>query len=544
MTILSCNCVYDEQVGAGQPDLTPLEQSFQVLSQQRSNQFRSYNGKTTSYTEWTLVLSPLRSGELIIPALTFKGESSQPIRMQVNALSPAVKARMAEEFFFDIEINHKPFGEAATIVSYVQQQLIYTERLYYAINHENATLSEFKVSDAVVLPLGEVKNYTTQIKGQKFGVYERRFAIFPEDSGELVIPGQQFGAQVINSHNRWSRGRPISVVAKPIKINIKPRPAGYPQAPWLPSSELSISQRWNKQADQWVVGEPITRTLVLRAQGLSGSQLPAIALPVVEGLKYYPDQSAHNQSVDAQGVVGQREESLAIVPTRAGRLTLPEVKVAWWNTQSQRLEYAILPAARIEVAEAATAAQSNHQGRPETSTAVAPLDDASVLGDVESSLLSKAVFWVALLSVVINLILGILYWRLRLGRRPSVAPASGSGTAGNASESESARRQLTLLKQACQNNEAQAIRLALKQWGLAAHGLSDLELLGQHMNNPELRRLLAQLEAHLYGPQRDSAFNGQAIWQYFQLARKCEAKHKAQSSAGASSEGLRPLYPQ
>ena len=75
---------YDEQVGFGQPDLTDLKKDFRIINQQRANQFRSMNGKTVSYTEWTLALSPLTTGDLIIPSLEFNGQKSQEIKVSVN----------------------------------------------------------------------------------------------------------------------------------------------------------------------------------------------------------------------------------------------------------------------------------------------------------------------------------------------------------------------------------------------------------------------------------------------------------------------------
>ena len=72
---------YDEQVGYGQPDLTVLKKDFRVLSQQRSNQFRSMNGKTVSFTEWTLMLSPSNSTAGMIKVPVLIGDSSS---VQIN----------------------------------------------------------------------------------------------------------------------------------------------------------------------------------------------------------------------------------------------------------------------------------------------------------------------------------------------------------------------------------------------------------------------------------------------------------------------------
>ncbi len=350
---------YSEQVGFGSPDLTPLQNDFQILNQQRSNQFRSVNGKTESFTEWTLTLTAKRSGQLTIPPIRFDDQQSQPITISVRELSADVKAQIAKEFFFDIEVSQQSNY-------YVQGQILYTEKLYYSVSHEDASLSEFKVTDALVQPLGEVRQYTTIIDGQRLGVYERRFAIFPEESGELVIPGQRFNARISNPYDRWSRGRQGSAVSKPITLQIKPIPPNYPQAPWIPAQNLSISETFSTPPQQWVAGEPVTRTLTLTAKGMPGSQLPAIALPVVDNLRYYPDQSQQNEQSSEDGLTGTSEQSIALVPGSSGRILLPEIRIPWWNTRSGTLEYAVLPAHSIQVQPAKGSSPATI--RPETPT--------------------------------------------------------------------------------------------------------------------------------------------------------------------------------
>ncbi len=48
-----------------------------------------------------------------------------------------------------------------------------------------------------------------------------------------------------------------------------------------------------------------------------------------------------------QGITGLRSQSIAIVPTRSGSLTLPELRIPWWNSVDAKLEYAVIPALRI-----------------------------------------------------------------------------------------------------------------------------------------------------------------------------------------------------
>jgi hypothetical protein len=464
-----------------------------------------------------LLLSPLRTGSLVIPAVEFDGQLSQEIQVTVNELSQTVKDQIAKEFFFDITVDSKD--------TYVQAQVIYTEKLYYSVNHEDATLSEFKVTDAHVMPLGEVRQYETTINGQRMGVYERRFAIFAEESGEMVIPGQKFTANIVNSYNRWSRGRPVSVVAKPIRVKVKSTPSSYPQAPWLPSPQIKIADRWSKPYSEWQVGEPVTRTITINARGLSGSQLPELKLPVVDGLKYYPDQSEHNDKTDSQGIQGVLQQSLAIVPTQSGRITIPEMRIPWWNLETNRLEYAILPTQTVTIAapENALSVGSSQQAETPIGTLSSTANNPALLNNQNTG------YWIAatLFLLISNVISAFLLWN------KSSLPIE---TAIKSSELSSKER-LKKVKHACQKNDPLLIRQSLKEWSQQEFGISSLDELAQQFNNTLLSNSLSELDSVLYQNRENSAFNGQLLWNNLSQAIK-----KKYSSTSNDQSELSPLY--
>src|SRR5690554_610071 len=132
----------NEQTIFGTPELKPLEQDFRIQGQQRSQQFRSVNGKTESFTEWNIGLLPRRTGTLTIPSLSFKGESTQPIIIEVLPPSAAALEQASNDFFFEVEVT--PNNEAL-----VQSQILYKEKLYYAADHNDANLSEFVVNNEI-----------------------------------------------------------------------------------------------------------------------------------------------------------------------------------------------------------------------------------------------------------------------------------------------------------------------------------------------------------------------------------------------------------
>lgn len=526
---------YNEQVSFRSPDLDPLEQDFRVLNKKQSTQFRSVNGNSEYFTDWAIVLSPKRTGTLTIPAIHFGGSRTQPIQIEVQAVSSSVKEKLANEFFFDIRVSEGP--------AYVQGQILYTEKFYYATSPEGASLSDFQVTDARVQPLGEVRSYQTIIEGQRFGVYERQYAVFPEESGTLVIPGQRFSGRIPNPYDRWSRGQPLSVVSKPIEINVLPIPAEYPQSPWLPSPKVSISETYSESLQNWKVGEPVTRTIRLTAQGLTGSQLPAIALPVVDKLRYYPDQSNHAETLTEAGIQGELEQSMAVVPTAEGRLVLPEIRVPWWNTQLQKVDYAVLPSRTVVVA-AATNIQAPSVSGP--SAAASQNLPNSLPHPTQAQAASAEAphnqgIWVAISALLLISNIISVFWLWRMHHAKTASPEATS-VSSSARDAQTQKQHWKAFTNACRNNDAATIRSALLQWASLRYtttnnnsNLKQLTQLKQITHDPKLHAALDELDAYLYAASDSSVFNGTNL-----LALVKGLENKANLSQ--QSAGLKSLY--
>ena len=60
---------YDGQVFTSEPDFKPLSNDFDVLSNNRQQSYSNVNGKTESFTAWTIQLRPKRAGILLIPSI-------------------------------------------------------------------------------------------------------------------------------------------------------------------------------------------------------------------------------------------------------------------------------------------------------------------------------------------------------------------------------------------------------------------------------------------------------------------------------------------
>lgn len=423
----------------GKPDLTPLQAQFEVRGTRQVNQLNSL-GDSHASTRWIITLLPLHTGTLAIEPLQLGEMRSQALTLQVNATPAQEQQTHLEPVFIDAELDQPKV--------YVQAQALLTLHIYHSVPlFDDSNLSPLQLSDARVEQLGEPRTYEKLINGVRHGVIEMRYAIYPQRSGVLKIPSLTFSATLAtpgnpqdNSPQASRSGKLIHVSSAPMELAVMAKPATYPaDEPWLPARSLSLSESWSPEPEQPLVGDSLTRSLTLRAEGLSSAQLPPLPTTEVSGLRSYPDQpQLSNQPVE-QGVLGIREERQALVPSRTGNIELPAMEVTWWNTQQDRLEHASLPARTLQVASNPNLMVDTPASTPQASNTAEGL-------------------WLWQLSTLLlacTTLLGFgLWWRAR--SQPAVARVAQSGP--------SPRSLLDDLKRACQANDPQATRQALDAW--------------------------------------------------------------------------------
>lgn len=495
---------YDEQLISGSPDFSPLQQQFEIVNKSRKNSFQMINGKTSSWTIWTIALMPQRKGNLVIPSLEFRGAKTKPIQIRVSKASEVLKNQQQDVFFLT-ETDEKQ--------TYVQGQIIYTEKLYFAVALDNSDISEVQVADAVVQALGETKQYRTQLNGRAYNVFERRFAIFPQTSGELVIPGPRYSGEI--SNGPWRAGRPIRISHPPIKLNVLPKPSHYTGDLWLPATQLTLNYDWSVDPLTMVSGEPATLTITISALGLSGAQLPDISLAPVANLKYYPDQAATDEENSSDGIVGVRTQKIAIVATQPGEYQIPALRIDWWNIKTQQQAQAVITAQPLRVVANATAPQSQP---PSLNIPIPTTMQATQTSPTTSGFSWWP--WLTLLMTLLWLSTLYLWWKKPSGQRTSV------NVQDEPTEVKSAK--LRDIKKACRNNDPKQARHAVLSWANTqlpepVGGLGEFMMV---VNDDAVRKALRELDYTLYSAAGNSAWQGEHLWQLIKAWRPSNTASK------------------
>ncbi len=477
----------------GEPDFTPLENQFEVLSRNRQTSIAWVNGTHTRTSTWVVEVLAKAAGPLEIPAITFGDTRSAPLKVPITGNA---KATPTDDGLF-LEIDAVPRDP------YIQQQVTYTIRLWRRYELSNASLSEPHLSsDAIVRPLGEDRQFEAERNGKRYEIIERSFALFPQASGKHTIEPVTVTAQVLERvtslfemFGRSVKTRRISSEA--IELNVRPVPAEFPpNAAWLPARKVRLNEDWEPADLRAKVGDPVTRTVSLWVSGLTSGQLPEMLPPAVPGLKAYPDQPQLKEDKQDGVITAVRQEKVALIPA-GGEHELPALDIPWWNTDTNTLEHARLPSRILSaIADPAPA---------ELPVAAIP---SALLPNAEqappSSLMTPATpdwrAWRGWFAVALCALIGwpvSLIWILRYARG-RVSPAIPLEHAREVPRLRVAREAVL---NSCRRHDPLATRAALLTWASARWSRAAPITLGAlaALVEPPLAAPILALDAALYG---------------------------------------------
>jgi len=502
--------VYDQRQGM-QLDLTPLTQDFDVLGTRTSSQIRSINGVTESWTDYVITLFPEKEGELTIPALSILNQTTDPISINVVNAGPRSN-QGGDDLYLEIEVNKDSV--------YVQEQLLFTVRLFYTINGiRNPVFTELEMENTVTQLIGSPNQYERLIDGERFGVYEKRYVIFPQRSGPLQIPDILFRGEVTDGSSNFvfrnMNTRRVTAFIEGITIEVKERPASLTRGEgWLPVTGLALEETWSGDLGELKVGDSVVRTIVLRAEGLDGAVLPPFSPENIQGLNLYPDPADISRTFVDGSIVGTRIETSTYVALEAGVIEVPSLDIAWWDVNSDSARTTSLPATRFEVAtvegvlpsEQAIASTQEIQALLEPEPLV---DQAMIDAQAEAEFIAidgGLVRWTQWLLIAFVLLLIAIMGKRRFGAASQQLFADWRAAQSPAANEKAA---FAALNAACASSSNKAIRDALITWAnhYCAAEIRSMEDLVRMSPSQELTEQAKSLQSTLFNPLSGTLFD-------------------------------------
>jgi hypothetical protein len=435
--------------------------------------------------------------------------------------------------------------------------VIYTVRLLYTVRIVKGDLSEPRLNAAHIRRLSEDRPYSTQRNGSLYQVIERRYAIFPQSSGKLTIPAPVFSGQIPESRKQrrslggffdndqffgrdpfddiFTSTRTVRVRGKEQTLQVMTRPPSAQGQHWLPAQSIELTESWDPQSGEIRVGDPITRTITLLAQGLTAAQLPDLAPPAIEGANVYPDRAKTHTEDLQDTVAGEKIRQIALIPTQPGTLELPAIRLYWWDTEADRERTAALPARVVEVLPAVgqvSAPQALAQSKTLPRETPQPTGNSLNPDPLHDSTPEWGDYWPWLTGFVTTawLLTLLLWWRER-------RTASGSETWIPQTSAVNPGLPRQRFIKACKKGDPKEARSALICWA-RAHWSADppngLEELASRIGDTETTQELMRLDRALYRADDKK-------WEGAPLVRKL--KHLPDAFPGTNTKQILPdLY--
>ena len=324
-----------------EPDASALETDFIIGQRGRLSNTTIENGQIRRSRIWTYVLMPRRDGDLVIPPVIVGSEQSNPLHIVVAPQSNALPGEA--DIFVSTDVDYAE--------SFVQAQVLYTVKVYRSVATRQPRLSEPHLSgvDVLIELAGEERTYESILNGKNYGVVERVYALFPQESGELSISPARFEARVLRG-GRITGRKVFESEALTVTVNPIPAPpAEFPDAAWLPAKSLELSEEWSREPDRLPAGEPITRHVTVTALGQLATQIPVIEPAITDGVKIYPDKPELRVTAEPGGIRATRKDQYAMIGILAGVIELPELKLPWWNIDAGEWQVASLPSRSLTI---------------------------------------------------------------------------------------------------------------------------------------------------------------------------------------------------
>jgi BatD DUF11 like domain len=362
---------------------------------------------------------------------------------------------------------------------------------------------EFELKNAIVVLSAEpAQNFSEKNGGIFYAGIRRAYLIYPEQAGSYTLPPAQIGVSFADKppHSMKADG---SLPALTFRASIPAAAQGLDY--FLPTTRLSVQQRWRSPLTDVRVGDTLDRTITITADKLQGMLIPQLTLDAPQGIRVYLEQpDVEDQKTDrGEFLGGRRVETVKYLIEKPGDYVLPSVELTWWDLTSQRLRKETLPEVRFSAV-----------ANPESATELPPPVEAPqpVANTVRPWRKYAHLIRIGWPWAVGAFLLIWLLWR-------NVPRAIRWLSARRREYRGSERAQFRELIRDCKRNDPAETYKALLIW-MASRGGGDLEDFLAESDDPTLEQEVRALGACLYSGDSQRGWSGSALGEALKKQRR------------------------
>ena len=386
---------------AAQPDISVLNEDFLIVMERKSFKSTYVNGRTQTFNENVLTLIPKKTGEVTLPSIRAGKEQTKPLKLTVVAGGQALpddpadrkKAQAAQpNVFIRYAVDNQ--------TPYVGQQVPLTVKLYSFVQTPllDGAVTPPQADGITAEQWGDVKRSRETVNGRTYDVLEYKFLLFAQKSGRITLSPVRFRGTISDPEGRdetmedlfgfggsdffsgFFGQKNIAVQSSAVVLDIQPKPERAGTGIWLPATDVAVSEDFTPPKQTISLGEALTRTVTVMAAGVRDSQIPDLTFPDGTDYKQYPGKTDSKNLFDNNGIVGVKTRQIVFMPTKAGRIVLPQMEIPWFDVKSKQIKKAVLPARTVTV----TGTESKPQTVPAAPSAPADSGTAVAMPAVQS----------------------------------------------------------------------------------------------------------------------------------------------------------------
>ncbi len=332
------------------PDLPTLP-SFEVYSQGRSSNIQIINGQVSASVNYRYLLFPKKAGTFPIDQISvvYNNQRYKGNRVDLTVLNRGQTADdRLESQAQDSDGNNRDYFFEAEIDKqrpYVGEQVTLTLKFLIAVQYYGSPeLAEPSTTGFWTELLGNKAPYFQKINNRTYKVIERKYALFPTQTGELTIGRATINATIATRQrqsrdpfdafgNFFGRGVDVSASTRPVTIDVKPLPtAGKPKDFTGSVGQYSITATANKSEVE--LSQPVS--VMIRLQGMGNiKSLGDPIIPENENFRVY--RASTNESLNkANDIIGgSKVFEQVFIPKRPGEQTIPAITYNYFDPASQ-----------------------------------------------------------------------------------------------------------------------------------------------------------------------------------------------------------------
>ncbi len=338
---------------------------FEVYSQGQSSNISIVNGKVSASVNYRYLLMPTRPGKFPIQdiAVVYNNHRYVGNTVEISVRkSGAVPTQKKKTGVVDDTETGKPYYLEAVVDKknpYVNEQVTLTLKFYIAVRyHRNPELTEPTTTGFWTELLGNKAPYRERVNGRTYRVIERKYALFPTQTGELTIGRATIRVAVDSKRKNYrdpfgmfgdmfDTGKEVSVRSLPVKVNVRPLPKeGRPADFTGTIGDFKISARVDKREVE--LNQPVTVTIKITGVGhVKAAAEPDI--PDQDDFRIYRASSSENISKAQDRIGGTKIYEEVFIPKRPGTLTIPAINYTFFNPAEEKYKRVATRPIRINV---------------------------------------------------------------------------------------------------------------------------------------------------------------------------------------------------